>query len=973
MTGRASGGFHDDFGREMTFARKLAETGLHDYAELQASLMRSAFPEHSPAIELLLSRIYAAAGQKKKALRALENVPADSEHYRQACLAAADVARDDNERKRALAAYFSRVAHVPGEAQALAEYKAAVLQYTRILEREDNHEEAGRIIDRLRRIDSLPVAERRLYTALWLRCKLGAGEAALARRHNDKPARKAISDTIAELDALLLLPDYAAALAYGEIARGHRLLGDTETAMGILRSASRFLADSERQHSDSVPDAESPFRSALLQIAECRIAQASAQLQAGADADAEQLYIKATGKLLKAAEGKNLDQTTRALSRIADVTALLEERFDRTVTFATGRARAVKVKTADALHRTQQYDRALTAYMDIITAAPHTRGVLSVIARAAECMFFLGHHHEAAALCDYVADLYPDDGKSHAALFRLGARMWQHKRSGKAAAGVGDLAAYLFERFAAAAPNHPKVAKALFAVAEHHYTVAVGDKPEDDAKAQADTTTPIGSNPQSVKTHLQQAESMYRRVLAAAPASPIAATASQRLGWICRILGRDTDAAMHFRMACDAMQDKNDPAYFQIRFLAAYHAAEAGQFVVAAEGYEDLAATLQKALSAGAGYDENERLNTSLHQCLTYLALCYDRWARDADARDGIPAKDARDARAEQAPNSDTMRQRAIDTLVRALEQYPNHSDLTPVNLEQLGNLYLEMGEMTAAMAQFEALGSRFPDNAAARRSLFRLVRQHIESGHWDHVGSLLAKQQTGFRGFTDTQLRFVSGTIHGATGAPLVAPELALRVHDALQQRMQSSSWTVSDADPIVALSTLYRRAQCHVAADRRAEAAPLFAAVTAGYDRDADSVRTVAVQGMYRQSLYHLGRIYAESGRRDDAIASFNQLLTHINADNAPHLYYLTVLESAKAMTTSHHLAEQKQAVSRFLQIIHFASTEEPSIRPVVEEAYRHCAPLLASIGQGDKAATLARAYKNTFPASIPDREIP
>ncbi len=259
----------DSFEIESLFLKKLNENKLHDFSELQLSLMVERFEDKLEVINMFYGEFYALQEQFDQAKVSLSKIPRSSIHYPRAILKRIDITHDVGGKKEAYVDYFKSAPEIPVSTELVNAHRNAILTYSKLLSDEG---QINKALEILKLLDQLPpddAADDREYTLIKCRMFLNSMSAVADRGNSIRAYKKQIETTINHLETLVWKLDGTAAIAYAELAHAYNLLDRPENAVDILKTGGDFLFKVEQAMKKKGEDVtRSPLRLANFYLAE---------------------------------------------------------------------------------------------------------------------------------------------------------------------------------------------------------------------------------------------------------------------------------------------------------------------------------------------------------------------------------------------------------------------------------------------------------------------------------------------------------------------------------------------------------------------------------------------------------------------------------------------------------------------------------------------------------------------------------
>ena len=1020
----ASAQYVDDFDTEALFARKLIEKRMYDFAERQLNFVSSNFKSEQDQINILYGRYHGARGKRSKAVEYLKKVPSSSAHYSGACLARALVASKPKVKAAGFAAYLASLGPPPlKNTKHSDEFTDAMMRYAEALKRLNQPAKAEEIIKLIPKYLPKSGFDDRMAEFLGLQAKLAAVDILVDKKRPSSQYEADVNAALKTLEGMMWHElDLITALVYTEFGHACVLLKQPDKAIETLNGVAGDLRNFEKALKKQYDDiCGSPLAPAYYYLGEALMAKGRTARDSGNKGDAQRHLLRALQQYYKCAKRyKCAPIYDKASQKVMLVKEILVDKFgvnqDKlNAKFPPTNEQAVKIAAGHAEYKLQQYSRALPHYLEGARLSLRSRQAAEAFLFAAICYYKTDHYLEAAACADFMAERYPRDKYTWDALFNvatiLRVRSNEFRQANLALSDrYNGYSALLMGRFVKLAPDHPKAPTAANTTAESQY--ARGSRLSKEKKILVQS----GKSPEEIRAHVLK---MRKEYLAAVPLYEVLTEeyggtkqgikALYRLGWIYHIDDDSENAYTYFLRYCEVQQEPIREKY-ESKFLAARRLMLLDRIDDAMEHFEEFLAWTK----SGTPYHQTEHLGTYRENAIGFVAWCCDIKAQkirkeivelnqkllsapselpedgevDEGASDDGEGGDAAEdeggddggdqvdavvdkpltaaeiaARIEELQAQlDAYKARATREFIDFVNRYPD-SGQTPANLAKIASLHVEQKDFTNAETWLIRLNAEYPKSNAAVQARFTLGRVYIENNNYPKASETFSKMLDRLASYPLANLVYVGSRMYidGDSARPGLTEEIILAANHEIVARAENPEHPDRDRALKHRNRAMFRVATCLLATEQFEEAIELFERMM----RESEAAKESGGKesAYYFEILHGRGVAFRHAGRLEESSASFDKLLSEINRERYPGQYYASLVGAGISMGASDNEETVRRSLSRFMQVIQFADTDDPKIRLSVEDAYIEMSRALASLGDQERAIEYKREYLAKF----------
>lgn len=568
---------------------------------------------------------------------------------------------------------------------------------------------------------------------------------------------------------------------------------------------------------------------------------------------------------------------------------------------------------ARTLFHNQQFAQAAEAYVKVLNLFPETENSVAALGELARCYVETGEEVLVDLTVRYLAERFAlRRGLSVRAgeqLYRTAEMYGERQENERRDA----LYALFFEAFS----DHPLAALLLYRLAEEK--MAAGD-------------------------YLAAAD-RYTRISTGFTNAAVYVDALNKLALCYHKLGRFADEIQTLDRYLQVLHTQPKPghAFISAKFRQglAYRQMGTNFLANAANRFGEVIALLSATnhpynVSAG----DAERNQETLEGALFFRAACL---AALTDPTDKVR----------------TYRESAIRSLEQLVAQFPK-SKYAPAALSQIGTLWTLLENAEKADHTLRRLQEEYPDSNEAKNSAYMRAWNLLQMGHRQAaIRAFKEMFAPGATGFTDAQILNAATELYGAREYDMAA--------EGFERVLASSK-------------------------ERAVRERAFMGKARVAVDQQKFEEAEVALQGLLKEfpasgfmpeALVLLARVYGELGSREpDAtrrIERFNQAVEALNrarrietvptrqltADLAVADMYLQKAAAEEKFGTRDRAQQyRKDAIVTFQNIIFASDPGQAEMRPLLEESYHRCLPLLAELGRWQDVLDDAESYLELFP---------
>ncbi len=983
----AHGYYVEKYTGEAKFFQELLRNGLFDYADLQLTIMRSSFAGHADEITFMYAQYHAARGQRGKAAELCRSIGKESKVYTRACLKRATLATDRGRRERAYRAYFTSLRTVEAITDDVERFKSAVSSYSRLLQDEGKPIEAVSTLRYLSKLSGQHSVPMRQLSFLSARTGLRALDVVVGKRSLNGNEKALVREILSELESLLWVADGIDVAAYAELGHGRLLLNETQSALQTLKDG--LEAANSAMHR-GIRNRISTARMAIQYYLGEGYWQSSLNVAADADSDAEKIAIKAFNSFRRVAD-ESQDSYLRGQGylKISSINETIAKRFGSKVKLPDSLAARMSLKTGQVLLRAREYSRSADSFLESIALNPHANTVKRSLYLSAVCLSRARKFWEAAAVTDYMLEIYPDSRYSPAALYNLA--IHQRQASRDPALADTDLPKLYaadcldsFERFTVVAPEHPRTAFARFEIAEFHYRMGIRYR----QNLRDLTSATLQDNENIDKTrgisNLMRSECVkariaYEKVIDTHAASEFRRDAFYRLAWIARLLDEHADAAKYF-ISYSSTAALSGLKSVNAKYFAAYHLMRSNKIDDAIKYYSEFLAVAENERSIST----TQETESYQAHALVSLAHCYETKAAGITQKtaktnhqenSNVAAESSGKGKVEREQEAEVtgLLRNALDALLLLTNDFPKSRKLLPVAMARAGAMHIKLGEYREGKDWYERLNREFPESDIGRQSIFKLGQTFCDMNRWASGSEVFTQLLPAFPIIHGSQLRYIARRLYAdqtGNGMPGLDPELVLKANAEILKRYSDIDESKAE-NYLIREEAFARAAECYLIVQNYDKALDLYNEFLREYLRYSDK-RTQTIGPHYFDIWIKKAQCLRALNREPEALECLNHVLRYVTVDDDPARYYRVLYESGDIMSEISDPASVRKSIARYLQITNFADKSDARLRPWIEKAYYRGAIACAAIGDSNAASGLVRGYLDSFPNGEYRREI-
>ncbi|MEI7947001.1 MAG: tetratricopeptide repeat protein [bacterium] len=359
-----------------------------------------------------------------------------------------------------------------------------------------------------------------------------------------------------------------------------------------------------------------------------------------------------------------------------------------------------------------------------------------------------------------------------------------------------------------------------------------------------------------------------------------------------------------------------------------------------AASFEQLAKALSDPNNTyGRTAADRERNNAVLESALFNKAYCLQLVTKPAD-------------------KLEVLQRMAVDGYLDLVTRFPK-SKYAPGAMMQAGSIRSLAGDSANANTLFERLRKEYPESAEAKNVLFEMGRRFLDMGYRAQAVETFKKMFVEQGSYKDAQV--------------LVAGQELLKAkeYDLAGQAFDRVATTTKDQS--LRISAQLGKSEVQIIREQYTTAIPVLTNLVAALK---GSSRLVDVNLLLSRAASEQGMREQDSDKRLDA---FN---TAVVAMKTVKIYRTNLLERASTdmevgrLLTRKARAEEKfggsvavrkykgQAIAAYQSLLMSSDPANVIIRPVLEDAYHECLPLLADIKRWQDLVDDCNAYLDAFP---------
>ncbi len=941
----------DTFESESLFLRRLNEERLHDFSELQLSLMSKRFSNKSDLLYLLYGEFYALQGQYDRAKISLSKISQSSSQYPHGILKLIDITRNTEGKKDGYVKYFHAMKDKPVPIDLNDAHRNAILLYSKLLSDEGNINKA---LETLKYFDQLPHDESlddRKFKLIQCQFFLNSVSNLADKGGLIHPYKNQIETTVNDLETLVWKLDNTAAKAYAELAHAYNLLGKPENAVEILKTGGDFLFKLEQAITKKNGDAaRSPLKLANFYIAEAFFKLAEKSFSDSKSETAEDYYSKSITKYNDVANNYyDSTITSKAFLKVTEVKVILEDKFGKKVQFSSNQEQVIKFKAGKSKLQAKEYQTASTLLLESAATDLSWVFVPESLFYASISCYKIGRLIEAMAICQFLQDNFPKNDFTHKSMYNLAAHLW--KQSGNLSKDkllVIDPksdAIELFSQFIRIAPQHANAPKSAMIIAEAQYELG---RKQYLRLMESDSDNPSNEKVSREKMHydFDVAARLYDFILQKYSDNAEGVKALSRLGWINMMLRKHEVSANYF------LKHHNKLSTMSLEKIASKYlaAVESGKIKKFNRANDHLGELLHV-------FDNNAPL-LKFESYQNYHKRTLDLLASNNEIL----------AELSHEVNDKT---KFFDVSINCYKifagRYPGDRKQTPNIMLKTAKLYLKMGDHDNGIRWFAKLGQNFPDTSEGKHSGFLLGKTYCELELWDKASFSFSKLSSNFPSMPLENLRFIAGKLFGdIDGKNLtgIDPKIVMAANEEILSRGKSKKTTKS----FVKEQAVYRIGQCEMVMQNYKNAITRFNELT--ISNPPKNKKTLSYY--YFDALLYKAACLKKTKQYQDALTTLIQLTSQLNKNTYPEKYYNGLLAAGETLLEMGDLESVKKSMPRFLNIMTFADIQNSHQRDIIEQAYFQGAVACIKIGDNIQFERIRKNYLTAFPEGKFNQEI-